>query len=892
MFSRWGEFAYQHRRVIPLVVVAIIILLYLTFGMRLSDRMSQEGWDDPNSDSTTAAAIEARTFGRDNNGDVILLFTAETGTIDESPEFGHIQEYLTNLLANHPDQIDHITSYFDKRVDRLISQDKRTAFAAIALKGNGDQTLKDFRAIEVQLAGASRMFPGVSTQIAGATAVADALDEGMSQDISRAEFYALPAVALLLLVVFGSLVAACMPLIVGCLSIVGSLGVLSILAGFTQVNVFAHSVVTLLGLGLAIDYGLFMVSRFREELNRGGGQDVRTAVRRATGTAGKTVVFSAAMVAVALSGLLVFPQAFLKSVAYGAISAVGLAAVLSVTMLPALFSLLGHNIDKFMVRRPRWAGVTGVVAHALGRDRQGGQAGQRSASTRGRGRSRSYSRSRAAAAAPAAASKGSKKLSETWWYRLPNWSMGHAVWVTCAIVGGLLLLALPIGGVEFGGINETYLPPTNEVRAAQSTFDREFPEFRTEPIKLVVTNADNDQLVQVYQQAEQVEGLTGRFTPTSATKDGITVLSAGIVDRAHNQSVVDQLRAIEPPPGVKVYVGGTPALEIESIEALFDKLPLMSFYIVLATFVLMALVFGSLVLPAKAVIMTLLGMGATIGLLTWMFVDGVGANLFGFTPGPLMSPVLVLIMAIIYGLSTDYEVFLVSRMVEARERRAATDVAIKFGTAHTGGIISAAAIIMIVVCGAFGFSDIVMMKYIAFGMIFALLFDATIIRMMLVPAVMHLLQDDNWWAPPWVKSAAGALGHRVSRNQGQGQGRGRGQAGRPKRAPRPQPQPPRAAQPRQPARPVRRPRTNIPEPDSRASVRMERDRASSSKQPSNQHPRREETIELATGSLPPQRFDKPRTTNPSTHRHFSPTTGRNTKQVPFTELLKRLESED
>ena len=896
MFSRWGEFAYQHRRVVPLVVVAVIILLYLTFGMRLSDRMSQEGWDDPNSDSTTAAAIETRTFGRDNNGDVILLFTAETGTIDESPEFGHIQEYLTNLLANHPDQIDHITSYFDKRVDRLISQDKRTAFAAIALKGDGDQTLKDFRAIEVQLAGASRMFPGVSTQIAGATAVADALDEGMSQDISRAEFYALPAVALLLLVVFGSLVAACMPLIVGGLSIVGSLGVLSILAGFTQVNVFAHSVVTLLGLGLAIDYGLFMVSRFREELNRGGGQDVRTAVRRATGTAGKTVVFSAAMVAVALSGLLVFPQAFLKSVAYGAISAVGLAAVLSVTMLPALFSLLGHNIDKFMVGQPRWAGVTGVVSRTLGRARQGGPA-------RGRGHSRSHSRSHAAITTPATASKaskGSKKLSETWWYRLPNWSMQHAVWVTCAIVGGLLLLALPIGGVEFGGINETYLPPTNQVRTAQSTFDREFPEFRTEPIKLVVTNADNDQLVQVYQQAAQVEGLTGRFTPTSATKDGITVLSAGIVDRAHNQSVVDQLRAIEPPPGVKVYIGGTPALEIESIEALFDNLPLMSFYIVLATFVLMALVFGSLVLPAKAVIMTLLSIGATIGLLTWMFVDGVGANLFGFTPGPLMSPVLVLIMAIIYGLSTDYEVFLVSRMVEAREHRAATDVAIKFGTAHTGGIISAAAIIMIVVCGAFGFSDIVMMKYIAFGMIFALLFDATIIRMMLVPAVMHLLQDDNWWAPPWVKSAAGALGHRVSRSQGQG--RGQGQAGRPKRTPRPQTQPSQATRPRQlarsaqqgqPARPVRRPRTNIPKQDSRASVRIERDRASSSNQPSNQHPRREETIELATGSLPPQRFDKPRTTNPtSARRHFSPTTGRNTKQVPFTELLKRLESED
>ena len=229
--------------------------------------------------------------------------------------------------------------------------------------------------------------------------------------------------------------------------------------------------------------------------------------------------------------------------------------------------------------------------------------------------------------------------------------------------------------------------------------------------------------------------------------------------RSLNGDVVDQLRAITIPDGVNAYIGGTPAMEIESIEALMEKLPWMALYIIVATFILMALVFGSLILPAKAIIMTILGLGATLGILTAMFVYGVGSSLLNFTPGPLMSPVLVLIVAIVYGLSTDYEVFLVSRMVEARDRGDSTDDAIKYGTAHTGSIITAAALIMIVVAGAFGFSEIVMMKYIAFGMIAALALDATIIRMMLVPAVMHLLRENNWWAPGFIKKAYAKLGH-------------------------------------------------------------------------------------------------------------------------------------
>lgn len=693
MFEKWGRFSYAHRRLIPAIVVAAILALFVGFGLQLEDRMSQEGWEDPNAASTSAARIEQETFGRDNSGDVILLFHSPDENFDAA------KQHLAQLKAEYPEQIDSVTSYFDTKNPNLVNDDHSLAFAAIGLKGDDEQTLKDFRTIQDALKDTS-----VPVEIAGATAVADALDNGMSHDISRAEKAALPLVGILLLVVFGSVVAACMPLIVGGLSILGSLGILSILAGFSQVNVFAQAVVTLLGLGLAIDYGLFMVSRFREELDK--GRSTEEAVATTTATAGQTVVFSAAMVAVALSGLFLFPQAFLKSVAYGSISAVGLAALLSVTVLPSIFGMLGPKIDTWSVRRT---------------------------------------------------SRTARTIEDTWWYKLPLWAMRHARGLTIAVCGLLIALTLPIMSITFGGINESYLPPNQETRVAQDKFNEEFPTFRTEPVKLVVENASNQQLVDVVMQVRGLNGLTEPMAPTTATKDGTTVLSAGIKDRDNYAKIVHELEQVKAPEGVNLYVGGTPAMEVESLDALFHKLPWMALYVVLATFLLMALVFGSFVLPLKAIVMTLLTLGATLGILTLMFVAGLGSGALNFTPGPLMSPILVLIIAIVYGLSTDYEVFLVSRMVEARRRGSTTDEAIAAGTAHTGGIITAAALIMIVVCGAFGFSDIVMMKYIAYGMIFALLIDATIVRMLLVPAVMHLLREDNWWAPSWLRHATTAL---------------------------------------------------------------------------------------------------------------------------------------
>ncbi|SER93708.1 MMPL family transporter [Corynebacterium cystitidis] len=717
MFYRWGQFAFRFRRIIPLVVVVIILAMHFLFGTKLDQRMSQEGWEDPGADSTTAAVIEQETFGRDNSGDVILVVDAGEGARVTDPEIFHAaNNAIGELERTYDKQISHVQSYFASPNQQQITDDGRYAFAAIGLEGDGEQTLKDYRVLEE--AAKSIELPGNATlEVAGATAVADALDDGMADDIARAELLGVVAVAIILLFVFGGVVAAAMPLIVGILSIIGGLAILSVIASFFQVNIFSQSVITLLGLGLAIDYGLFMVSRFREELDQRCGADSRSrrlsqseladAVAVTTATAGKTVFFSALMVGVALSGLFMFPQAFLKSVSYGAIAAVVLAAVISVTVLPALFGMLGHNIDKWSVRRT---------------------------------------------------SRTARKIEDTIWFKVPAWAMRNSRQVIVIVAGGLILLTLPIAGIKLGGINEAYLPPTNQVRQTQDEFNEQFPQFRTDPVKLVVTGATNEQLVDVVMQTREVDGLAAPMSPSTQTVDGTTILSAGLADRDNGKYVIDQLRAIDAPEGVNLYVSGTPAMEVESIEALTEKLPWMALYMVAATFILMTLLFGSVILPIKAVIMNVLGLGATIGFLTLMFVNGFGSEFFNFTPGPLMSPVLVLIIAILYGLSTDYEVFLVSRMVEARDKGATTDNAIKYGTAHTGGIITAAALIMIVVAAAFALSEIVMMKYISFGMIFSLALDATLIRLLLVPAVMHELHDDNWWAPAWVKNIYQKIG--------------------------------------------------------------------------------------------------------------------------------------
>lgn len=707
MFTSLGRLVARHRVPVLLAMVALMTFLGLA-GQFVGKPFGQGGFEDPHSGWATAERIEREAYGRDALGDVVVTYHAPEGTDIDDPEFlGRIQASLDALRAEHPDEVTGVTSYSQNHAPALANREEGVVVASVQIGGTGDEILQNFRAVEDQIP-----VEGVETDVAGLQPVAGALQDGMDADLVRAEMIALPVVFVLLVLVFGGVVAALMPVAVGVLTIIGSLGVLHLFSLISPVNSFAQNVVTLIGLGLAIDYGLFVVSRFREEMAEGYPPDV--AVRRTVATAGRTVVFSAVMVGVTLSGLLIFPQDFLKSVAYGAMASVVLAALLSVTLLPAVLAMLGHRVDLLGVKR--------LQRHRTREEVENGFFG-----------------------------------------KVADFAMSHPVRVAVPIVIVLLALIIPFSGVKFGGINETYLPPDDPTRVAQQDYDRTFPGQRTDPVKLVITGSDQNSLSTIRAEANKAPGLTGPFTfaksgKPDASGQNVVVLQAGLVDRNHPGETIDYLQTFAIPAGTKVYVGGNPAQEVDSIDALVERLPWFVLYVLVATTLLMFLAFGSLVLPLKAAIMNILGLGATLGVLTWIFVDGHGAGMLGFTPGPLTSPVVVLLMAIIYGLSTDYEVFLLSRMVEARARGASTTAAIRGGIAHTGGIITSAAAILIVVTGAFAFSEIVMMKYIAFGMIAALLLDATVIRMLLVPAVMQMLGRDCWWAPKWMKRVQQRIG--------------------------------------------------------------------------------------------------------------------------------------
>ncbi|MFW0788243.1 MMPL family transporter [Gordonia sp. CPCC 205333] len=739
MFRAIGTFVYRMRFAVIAVLIALMAGLGL-YGLDLNKHLSQSGWFDPTSESVKGAQLADQSLGRDHKSDVILLITPPKGTYVDNEEFGaKIENFLDDLVATHPGSVDRndpgIVDPFDlgdqspatkaavdQKRARLFTPDRQHAFISIGIKGNDDTAvLANFKAVEPafdDIAGRFDM-PGTTFELAGLQPVAGAMANGMDEDIHRAEVIALPIVALMLFFVFGGVVAACLPVLIGGLTIAGSLGIMKFLAQTTELNIFAQSVVTLIGLGIAIDYGLFVVSRFREELAE--GYSTKAAVRRTVMTSGQTVAFSATIIVAALACLLMFPQGFLKSVAYGAIASVSLAAILSITVLPAILSILGPRIDMLslpFLRRTRTK----------------------------------------------------KEIEDGFWGKLSGWVMRHPVKTAAPTVLLLLALIIPFGNIAFGGISEAYLPPDNPNRQAQEHFDELFPSERTEGIKLVIAfdpNSDEQSaaLQQIADDANKIPGFTKQFsTSTDGGAEsgeygnfGVLQMSAGLKDRDTAGEVIKKLREINT-HGTTMFVAGTPALTQDSIDALLSRLPVMIVLLVLVTGLLMFLAFGSVILPIKAGLMSALGLGATLGILTWIFVDGNGATIANFTPGPLFAAMLVLIIAIVFGLSTDYEIFLLSRMVEARQKGASTTEAIRTGTAHTGRLITAAAAILVVVTGAFGLSDIVMMKYIAYGMIAALILDATIIRMLLVPSVMKLLGDDCWWAPRWMQKLQQKIG--------------------------------------------------------------------------------------------------------------------------------------
>ncbi|MFE3701684.1 MMPL family transporter, partial [Nocardia tengchongensis] len=713
MFTRWGDLVYKLRYTVLGVVVAALLSLG-AFGFGLEDHLSSSGWDDPTSESTAAAQLKDQVYNRDHNSDVVLLYTAPDGkTIDDPAWQQKVIDSLNNLPKQHPEITQVNASPWKTETGQQLAQaaspDRKHAFATVAIKGDNDtEIMRNYRNVKNAFT-----VPDVTVEVGGMQPIAGTLNDTMAQDQQRMEIIAIPVVAILLFFIFGGVVAAALPLIIGGLTVIGANGIVMGITKFTEVNSFVSPVVSMIGLGLAIDYGLFIVSRFREEV--ADGYDTKSAVRRSVQTAGRTVIFSATMIIAASAGMLLFPQGFLKSVAYGTIATVALAAVSALTVLPALLSILGPRVDALGLKRFR-------------------------------------------------KEKTTEQIENGFWGKMTAWVMKHPLKVAIPITIGLLLLIIPVKNLQFGGISETYLPPDNSTRLAQQHFDEVFPMRKSDPLQLVIITDESRNVGPIISSANEITpGLlsNGKFQiPSQKPPNGSNVwVSEGRLEKgADKTAAIDALRSMEVPDGAEVMITGQPAIEQDSISALLDRMPLMIALVVLVTTILMFLTFGSLVLPIKAALMSALGLGSTLGILTWIFIDGHGSGLLNFTPQPIMSPVLVLIISVVYGLSIDYEVFLLSRMVEARTQGASTTEAVRAGTAQTGRIITAAALILLVVTGAFAFSDLVMMQYIAYGMVSALFIDATVLRMLLVPATMKLLGDDCWWAPKWMKKVQQKIG--------------------------------------------------------------------------------------------------------------------------------------
>ncbi|MFE5283762.1 MMPL family transporter [Nocardia sp. NPDC056611] len=674
-----------------LVVAVLFALACGVFATGLQQRVSSAGFVVPRSESTEVDAWVTERLGP-QNPDVIAVYTAPEGQslADIGPRVTAAIASIDPALLRRP-----VESYWSSaRSQYLRSADGRQAVAVVFSAGDDNQRVAEYPRIAAAL-----RVDGLDTKLTGYSALADTISTQSRDDLVLAESISIPLTALVLVLVFGGVVAAALPVAIGTLAVIGALGAVGLIARLTEVSVFAMNVVSLLGLGLAIDYGLFIVGRFREELARGTG--VEAAVTRTLGTAGRTVLFSALLLMCAFAGTFVFPLAVLRSLGIGAIAAVGLAAALSVTALPAILALLGPRIGKWSWR-----------ADAFDR---------------------------------------SEARAQRFWGGVVTAVMRRPGVIALAVGAILLVLAAPLTGVRLGDIDHTALPAGNETRVAVEELTAHFPAANSGATILVRETGGGTPTQAVVSRAlREIGGVPGvRQALALDTRDDTVIVHAALAapDRSPRaQGIVRDLRDLHP-DGLELRVGGESATTVDSIAAVLDRLPLMIAVMVAVTLLMLAVAFRSIVLPLKAVLMAFLSLAATFGVLTWIFDQGHLAGALHVSVGPLSAGMMVLIIAVVFGLSTDYEVFLLSRMVEAHDAGADTETSVRVGTVRTARVITAAATLLVLITGAFTLSPLTPMRFLGLGMVIALIIDATLVRMLLVPALVKLMGPANWWTP-------------------------------------------------------------------------------------------------------------------------------------------------
>ena len=759
MFSRWGAFVYRHRRIV-LVLAIVVGVIGASAAGRAASVLSAGGWLDPGSESAAVANRLADEFGA-GRGALIAVYRGADGTDARSDAFqAAIAASLADLVKD-PD-VSGTIGYAETGDARFISNDGQSAYVVVDLNVTDEASVPLIDRFESEI---HEPTDGTKLLLGGYAALTRDSTDQSEQDLVRAETVSLPIAAFVLILVFTSLISAGIPLLVAGLAIPTTLALVYVVGQQVEMSVYVSNVSTMLGLALAIDYSLFMVSRFREELKK--GRDVGSAVEIAVATSGKAVTFSGLAVAIGLGGLLVFSAPALRSFGIGGMLTVFASLFYAMTFLPALLGILGPRVNSLSV-----TGLIDRIRRALGRP----------------------------SSEQAAASRRSR------WEWIANTVMAHPIVVIIPTLSLLLLAGLPFLRLQQGIPDAYTLPAGLESREAAVAIQSGFEAGTTAPIVALVdvpgdpTSEANVRALVAYGEGlggvsgvERVEspftGIPNPATGQPLTADELVALYgqpraawppqlAALWDRYVHAStvrfdaisplqpsspagtaVVAAARDVDPGPGLTAMIGGQAATGHDFLVSQTERIPYAVGVVLLAMFAVLFLLFGSVVLPIKAILMTLLSISASFGAMVWIFQEGNLSGPLGFTsPGFTIAGNPIIMFSVLFGLSMDYEVLLLSRVQEAYRRSGDNRAAVAEGLSKTAGVITGAAAIMVTVFAAFALADTITIKSIGVGMAIAVFVDATIVRILLVPATMRLLGKWNWWAPGPLARFADRLG--------------------------------------------------------------------------------------------------------------------------------------
>lgn len=694
------------------LVFASSFLGFQSFG-----NLAGGGYEDPNGDSQKVEDLLFSEFDIDPAEVVVLADLDDDATEQSSID---TVSALNKEFANLEGVVSVEDYYTLGNPESLISEDGKLVYIFVDL----DNDVDPGPTVETIVDDYTGSYLTAEVHVAGYEAITKALNETIYSDIITAELIAVPLAILLLVFVFGTLVAAGLPLMVGALAIIGSFFVVWIFSQFTEMSVFSLNLITGLGLGLGIDYSLLVINRWREE--RANGLSIDEATVKTVETAGRTVFFSGLTVAVTLLSLGFFPQFFLQSFAISGFTVVAMAVLGAIIALPASLQLLGDRINKLKVIR-----------------------GDLSPKPRGL------------------------------WYRLARFSARRSIVVALVAITGLGGLASLSSDAVFGQVDDRILPKDNAAVVASDLIRDRFDGRANDPVEIVLSGYDDEQLRDYVRDLSEVPGITSVQSPLGLTEDGQTIPQTAAFFEDYvgdDYSRVVAVSDVEPRSTdgynlivdvrdvdsgfEEILVGGGAAFYTDSQQGIERNAPTALIWIFIATSILLFLFTGSVVLPLKAIVLTVLSLGATLGFITWVFLGGELMWLIGDfqVTGALDTSSLVLVGVVAFGLSMDYELFLLSRIKEEHEKGVPTSQAVAIGLQRSGRIITAAALILAVTFGAFAASGVSIMKMLGIGIAFAILLDATIVRAILVPSIMRMLGKYNWYAPKPLKKVYERLG--------------------------------------------------------------------------------------------------------------------------------------